>query len=131
LGSLYISSVYLAAPEGAAAGTAGALTTDVTATKLYYSTNQLANVKVNVVVSSLGADNPQLFSEDIGKYFLFSTTTALLQVNLPSPETGWNAVIKNLEGSTETFTVNAISPVVLAPGVVTTVVCDGISFYSL
>jgi hypothetical protein len=131
LGSLYVSSVYLAAPENAAVGTAGALTTDATATKLFYSTNQLANVKVNVVVSSLGADNPQLFSEDIGKYFLFSTTTALLQVNLPSPETGWNAVIKNLEGSTETFTVNAISPVVLAPGVVTTVVCDGLSFYSL
>ena len=131
LGSLYISSVYLAAPEGAAAGTAGALTTDVTATKLFYSTNQLANVKVNVVVSSLGADNPQLFSEDIGKYFLFSTTTASLQVNLPSIETGWNAVIKNLEGSTETFTVNTTTPAVLAPGVVTTVVCDGISFYSL
>jgi hypothetical protein len=91
----------------------------------------LANLKVNVVVSSLGADNPQLFSEDIGKYFLFSTTTASLQVNLPSIENGWNAIIKNLEGSTETFTVNTTTPAVLAPGVVTTVVCDGISFYSL
>jgi len=131
LGSLYISSVYLAAPEGAAQGTAGALTTDVTATKLFYSTNQLANVKVNVVVSTLGAANPQLFSEDIGKYFLFSTATASLTVNLPAVENGWNAVIKNLDGSTENFTVNTTSPAVLAPGVVTTVVCDGLSFYSL
>jgi len=133
LGSLYISSVFLAAQGGASVGTAGELRTDETATKLFYSTNQLANVKVNVVFSTLdaGAVDPQLYSYDIGKYFLFSTTTGGLAVNLPSVENGWNAVIKNLEGSTETLKVNAISQVALAPGVVTTVVCDGLSFYSL
>jgi hypothetical protein len=127
---LYVSSLFLGAVGGSPAGE---LTTDSTATKLFYSTNQLANVKVNVVFSTLdaGAVDPQLYSYDVGKYFLFSTTTAGLVVNLPSVENGWNAVIKNLEGSTETLKVNAISQVALAPGVVTTVVCDGLSFYSL
>jgi hypothetical protein len=130
LGSFYLSSVFLAAQGGAAAGVAGELRTDSTASKLYYSTNQLANVKVNVVFSNIAA-NQTLSSTDIGKYFLFSTATAGLLVNLPSVENGWNAVIKNLEGSTESLLVNATTQATLAPGVVTTVVCDGISFYTL
>jgi hypothetical protein len=134
LGSLYISSVYLAATEGAAAGTAGALTTDVTATKLFYNKNQLANAKLDVVVSSLGADNPQFFSEDIGKYFLFTQDNPTTTVNFPTADSnlnGWNVVIKNMPESSNSFTLNTTASAVLAPGVVTTVVCDGISFYSL
>jgi hypothetical protein len=125
---LYVSSLFLGALGGSPAGE---LTTDSTGSKLFYSTNQLANVKVNVVFSTLGTDNPQFYSYDIGKYFLFSTVNPGLTVNLPAIETGWNAVIKNMEGSSENFTVDTLAPVVLAPGVVTTVVCDGVSFYSL
>jgi hypothetical protein len=134
LGSLYISSLYIAAPEGAAAGTAGALTTDATATNLFYNSNQLANLKVGVVVSTLGLGDPQFFSEDIGKYFLFTQSNAGTTVNFPTADSnlnGWNVVIKNMEGSSNSFTLNTIASNVLAPGVVTTVVCDGISFYSL
>jgi hypothetical protein len=131
LGSLYLSSLFIAAPEGSASGTAGELTTDVTATKLYYSTNQLATLRVDVVVSSLGADNPQLFSEDIGKYFLLSQTNAGTSINLPPFENGWNVVIKNMPDSSENITVNTCNAAVLAPGVATTVVCDGITFYAL
>ena len=131
LGSLYVSSLFIAAPEGATSGTAGALTTDLTTSKLYYSTNQLANVKVNVVHSTLGTDNPQLYSYDIGKYFLFSTATTGLIVGLPPVENGWNAVIKNMEGGAENIKVDTQTQAVLAPGVTTTVICDGIAFYAL
>jgi hypothetical protein len=131
LGSVYISSVFLAAQGGASVGTAGELRTDETATKLFYSTNQLATLRVDVVVSSLGADNPQLFSEDIGKYFLLSQTNAGTSIDLPPFENGWNVVIKNMPDSSENITVNTCNAAVLAPGVTTTVVCDGITFYAL
>jgi hypothetical protein len=129
--ALYVSSLYFGNQGGTVTGN---LTTDVTATELYYSTNQLANVKVNVVVSSLGADNPQLFSEDIGKYFLFTQSNMGTTVNFPTADSnlnGWNVVIKNMEGSSASITLNTGDSNALAPGVVATVVCDGISFYSL
>jgi hypothetical protein len=130
-GPLYLSSLYFGNYGGV---TTGQLTTDATATNLFYNTNQLANLKVNVVVSSLGADDPQFFSEDIGKYFLFTQSNAGTTVYFPTADSnlnGWNVVIKNMEGSSNSFTLNTIASNVLAPGVVTTVVCDGISFYSL
>jgi hypothetical protein len=130
-GPLYLSSLYFGNYGGV---TTGQLTTDATATNLFYNTNQLANLKVGVVVSTLGLSNPQFFSEDIGKYFLFTQSNAGTTVYFPTADSnlnGWNVVIKNMEGSSNSFTLNTIASNVLAPGVVTTVVCDGISFYSL
>ena len=100
----------------------------------YLSTGGTANLKVGVVVSTLGAANPQFFSGDIGKYFLFTQNNPTTTVNFPTADSnlnGWNVVIKNMEGSSNSFTLNTIASNVLAPGLVTTVVCDGISFYSL
>jgi hypothetical protein len=82
----------------------------------------------------LGLGNPQLFSEDIGKYFLFTQSNLGTTVNFPTADSnlnGWNVVIKNMPQSSNSFTLNTIASNVLAPGLVTTVVCDGISFYSL
>jgi hypothetical protein len=126
---LYVSSLFLGAVGGSPAGE---LTTDSTATKLFYSTNQLANLKVDVIASSLGATDVQLFSGDLGKYFLLTQTNPNSIIYMPPVENGWNAFIKNMPGSSENFTVSTTATAsVLAPGVATTVVCDGTSFYSL
>jgi hypothetical protein len=114
--------------DAAGGGGGGITTANLTST---VTGLEIFALKANVVVSTLGAVDSQLYSYDIGKYFLFTTTTAGLRVDLPAVENGWNAVIKNMEGSTENFTVNTTTTAILAPGVVTTVVCDGISFYSL
>jgi hypothetical protein len=130
-GPLYLSSLYFGDDGGTVTGQ---LTTDATATNLFYNTNQLANLKVGVVVSTLGLSNPQLFSEDIGKYFLFTQSNAGTTVNFPTADSnlnGWNVVIKNMPQSSNSFALNTIASNVLAPGLVATVICDGISFYSL
>jgi hypothetical protein len=75
--------------------------------------------------------NSQLFSEDIGKYFLLTQANAGTTIEMPPLENGWNVFLKNMPGSSENFTVNTTTSAILAPGVATTVVCDGTSFYSL
>jgi hypothetical protein len=89
---------------------------------------------VKVVVSTLGSDNPRIFEYDIGKYFLFTDTNGGLSVDFPAADPsldGWNVVLKNTNDSFYSFTVNTTTTAVIAPGVATTVVCDGISFYSI
>jgi hypothetical protein len=116
--------------DAAGGGGGGITTANLTSTVTGLETFSL---KANVVVSTLGSENPQFFSEDIAKYFLFTQNNTGTTVNFPAASNlnGWNVVIKNMPESSNSFTVNTTTSAVLAPGVVTTVVCDGISFYSL
>jgi hypothetical protein len=89
---------------------------------------------VTVVVSTLGDTDLDIFERDIGKYFLFSQANVSRTINFPvvnSSLNGWNVVIKNMPESTYSFTVNTSGAPQIAPGVATTVVCDGGTFYSL
>ena len=89
---------------------------------------------ISVVVSTLGNTNPSIFEYDIGKYFLFTQNNSGTSINLPTANTslnGWNVVVKNMPGSSSSFTVNTTASAVIGPGVATTVVCDGSSFYAI
>jgi hypothetical protein len=101
----------------------------------YNSTNyEMGTVrapKVSVVVSTLGDEDATLFQVDLGKYFLFTQNNASRNINFPTAQDGWNCVIKNMPASANAFTLNTTTTAVIAPGVTTTVVCDGVSFYSL
>ena len=101
----------------------------------YNSTNyEMGTVrapKVSVVVSTLGNEDATLFQVDLGKYFLFTQDNASRNIIFPTAQDGWNCVIKNMPASANAFTLNTTTTAVIAPGVTTTVVCDGVSFYSL
>jgi hypothetical protein len=130
-GSLYVSSIYLG---GFGGSPAAQLTTDTTATNLYWSTQQLAKASADIVVSTLGNFPFSLFPQDIGRYFLFTENNAGQSLSLPDPPIkGWNAIVKNMEASFENFSVvtSTVNAAVLAPGVATTLLCDGVTYYAL
>ena len=84
---------------------------------------------VRLVTSTISA-SPTLATSDLNSYFLFTTTTGSLTINLPAAATagnGWNVVIRNAPSSTQNFTVNSVT---VAPGVTVTVVSDGSSLYN-
>ena len=89
---------------------------------------------ITVVVSTLTTTtDPIILANDVGKYFLY-TNSCNVTIQLPSADAslnGWNIVIKNMPASGTYFTVNTTTAAVLAPGVATTVVCDGTTFYSI
>jgi hypothetical protein len=88
---------------------------------------------VRLTVTTLGASaNLTTAETDIGKYYLITTTSGN-NVNFPTADpslNGWYVVIKNADGSPDNLTVNTTSVVSLYPGVTTTVICDGTSYYS-
>lgn len=89
---------------------------------------------ITVVVSTLGNTNPSIFEYDVGKYFLLTQNNSGTSINLPTVNSslnGWNVVVKNMPGSSNSFTVNTTASAVIGPGVATTVVCDGGSFYAI
>jgi hypothetical protein len=89
---------------------------------------------ISLVISTLGDTDVAIFERDIGKYFLFTQENSGRNINFPTADlrlNGWNVVIKNMPDSTSTFTVNTNGSAVIAPGVATTVVCNGEFFYSL
>lgn len=91
---------------------------------------------VKVIVSTLAACNDMyILAEDVGKFFLITTDPGSgAGINLPGADgslDGWNIFIKNMQDSAFNLTVQTTSPVTLSPGVATTVVCNGINFYSL
>lgn len=114
---------------GLITGGGGITTANLTSTTTGLGTlGYLSSKAVNVVVSSLGNTDSQLSVNDIGKYFLFTQIYSGKSILMPSLQNGWNVTIKNMPASTSSFTVNAA---VIAPGVATTVVCDGTTFYSI
>lgn len=84
----------------------------------------------NVVNSTL-TGNASLFTRDSGSYFLFTVGSAGYTVSLPTAQSGWNAVVKNMAASSDNLTVNTTTPLVLTPGSGNTVVSDGSNFYSI
>ena len=124
LGQIYIST---------GGGGGGITTANLTSTvQGLGSSEYISSYKVRVLASTLGDEDFSLFTQDIGKYFLFTQNNASRILNLPSLLDGWNATVKNMAASSNAFTISTtISSTVLAPGVATTVLCDGTNFYAL
>jgi hypothetical protein len=114
-------------------GTLGYISTasggGITTTNLVSTTSAL--LYKSVAVLTLGATDFQLNLDDVGKYFLFTQSNAGTNILMPAAQNGWNVVLKNMPASSENITVVSGSSAILAPGVGTTVVCDGTIFYSL
>jgi hypothetical protein len=84
---------------------------------------------IRLITSTIAA-SPTVATTDINSYFLFTTTTASLTINLPAAATagnGWNVVIRNSPSSTQNFTVNSV---LVAPGTTVTVLSDASSLYN-
>lgn len=103
-------------------GSAGYLSTS--------ATGVLTGTFANVITSTLGG-NANLYRQDTGSYFLFTVNNPGYTVSLPSAESGWNVVVKNLTTSAESLTINTTTPFVLTAGQGNTIVSDGINFYSI
>jgi hypothetical protein len=90
---------------------------------------------VSVTVSTMLDEDARFFAEDIGKFFLFTQTNSARTISMPYDGAqaleGWNVVFKNMTDSTYNLTVDTTPNAVIAPGVATTIVCNGIAFYSI
>jgi hypothetical protein len=84
----------------------------------------------NVIKSTLGG-NGSLYTRDTGSYFLLTVPNPGYTLSLPSPQTGWNVVLKSLTDSSQNLTVNTTTPFTLTPGSGNTIISDGSDFYKI
>jgi hypothetical protein len=97
-----------------------------------YASGLLANVVVSTFNNN---DDMYIYEHDLGKYFLLTTSNTGVPTNsvyLPATaQNGWNCVIKNMQASSNYFSVITTEGSILPAGVTTTVVCDGTNYYAL
>jgi hypothetical protein len=99
------------------------------------SASGILTAGVRVVASNISA-NQTLSRADLASFFLY-TTTAAYDVTLPTvanASNGWNVLVRNMPASTANLTVKLSDTTTLttvAPGVSTTVVCDGTNMYAV
>jgi hypothetical protein len=100
----------------------------------YVSTNTngvLTGTFANVINSTIDG-NANLYTRDTGSFFLFSVNAPGYTLTLPSAQSGWNVVLKNLATSGGSLTVTpTVSPLTLTAGQGNTVVSEGTIFYSI
>jgi len=131
-GSLYISSLYLGNLGGT---TSGNLTTDSTASNLFWNGSQLMTNRVKIVVSTLGADTMYINTTDIAIRFIVNGSNCPQDILLPDISAagdGWNVKIQQPGGFFNSLSVYDFSSNVVFTvnsGQLYDVVTDGTTWY--
>lgn len=131
-GPLYISSLYLGNLGGT---TTGYMTTDSTASNLFWNGSQLMTNRVKLVVSTLGSDPMYINETDIATQFILNGSNCPQDVVLPDISTagdGWNVKIQQPGGFFNSLSVYDFNSNVLfsvTSGQMYSVVTDGTTWY--
>ena len=114
-------------------GSAGYASTKLVFLNTPVPTLPFPNIYGGVVIrGSTITTNQTIQQTDNGTYFFYTTTTAGLQIQIPTPAqagNGWNITIQNQAASSQNIQVNSTPPKTLAPGTTTRFLSDGISMY--
>jgi hypothetical protein len=131
-GPLYLSSLYFGDDGGTVTGQ---LTTDSTASNLFWNGSQLMTNRVKIVVSTLGTDPMYINESDIAIRFILDGSNCPQDVKLPditAAGDGWNVKIQQPGGSFNSLTVYDFSSNVvftINSGQMYEVVTDGTTWY--
>jgi hypothetical protein len=104
-GPLYLSSLYFGDDGGTVTGQ---LTTDSTASNLFWNGSQLMTNRVKIVVSTLGTDPMYINESDIAIRFIVNGSNCPQDIVLPditAAGDGWNVKIQNPGSSFNSLTV--------------------------
>jgi hypothetical protein len=131
-GPLYLSSLYFGDDGGTVTGQ---LTTDSTASNLFWNGSQLMTNRVKLVVSTLGPQTMYINETDIAIQFIVNGSNCPQDIVLPditAAGDGWNVKIQQPGSSSNSLTVYDFSSNVvftINSGQMYEVVTDGITWY--
>jgi hypothetical protein len=131
-GPLYLSSLYFGNQGGTVTGN---LTTDSTASNLFWNGSQLMTNRVKIVVSTLGTDTMYINESDIAIRFILNGSNCPQDILLPDISAagdGWNVKIQQPGGFFNSLSVYDFSSNVLFTvnsGQLYDVVTDGTTWY--